>query len=104
MLVGEKEKFLFWSELFRRSLVYNTPIDVYLVSVIMRTNIVLDDELVKEATMLTGISTKRELIDIALRELIRCKRKRNLFDLAGKIEFADDFDYKSNRGLRHGTD
>ena len=54
--------------------------------------------------MLTGVSTKRELIDIALRELIRSKRKKNLFDLAGKIEFADDFDYKSNRGLRHGTD
>ena len=63
----------------------------------MRTNIVLDDELVKEATMLTGVSTKRELIDIALRELIRSKRKKNLFDLAGKIEFADDFDYKSSR-------
>jgi len=53
----------------------------------MRTNIVLDDELVR-----------------ALRELIRCKRKKNLFDLAGKIEFADDYDYKSSRGLRHGTD
>lgn len=70
----------------------------------MRTNIVLDDELVKEATMLTGVTTKRELIDIALRELIRCKRKKNMFDLAGKIEFADDFDYKSSRGLRNGTD
>ena len=36
--------------------------------------------------MLTGITTKRELVDVALRELIRIKRKKNLFDLAGQIE------------------
>ena len=51
----------------------------------MRTNIVLDDELVKEATMLTGVSTKRELIDIALRELIRCRRKKIYLTLQGKL-------------------
>ncbi len=31
----------------------------------MRTNIVLDDDLVREATMLTGITTKRELVEVA---------------------------------------
>ena len=66
----------------------------------MRTNIVLNDDLVKEATMLTGISTKRELVDVALRELIHSKKKKNLFDLAGKIDFSKDYDYKSARGLR----
>ena len=70
----------------------------------MRTNIVLDEKLVTEATMLTGITTKRELVDVALRELIRIKRKKNLFDLAGQIEFADDYDYKVNRKLRYGAD
>lgn len=70
----------------------------------MRTNIVLNDELVREATALTGITTKRELVEIALRELIRVKRKKNMFDLTGQIDFADDYDYKASRGLRDGTD
>ena len=66
----------------------------------MRTNIVLNDDLVQEATMLTGITTKRELVEVALRELIHSKKKKNLFDLAGQIDFSDDYDYKSNRELR----
>lgn len=70
----------------------------------MRTNIVLNAELVKEAIQLTGVSTKRELVDMALRELIRSKRKKNLFDLAGEINLADGYDYKDGRELRHGTD
>jgi Arc/MetJ family transcription regulator len=41
---------------------------------------------------MTGVSTKRELIDLALRGLIRSRRKKDLFDLAGKIQFADDYD------------
>lgn len=74
----------------------------------MRTNIVLDDELVREATMLTGVSTKRELVDMALRELIYNKKKKNMFDLANQFEF-NNFDYKASRDLRtypekHGTD
>jgi len=66
----------------------------------MRTNIVLNDDLVQEATMLTGITTKRELVEVALRELIHSKKKKNLFDLAGQIDFSDDYDYKSTRELR----
>lgn len=70
----------------------------------MRTNIVLNDDLVREATMLTGISTKRELVEVALRELIHSKKKKSLFDLANQIEFTDDYDYKSNRTLRAVAD
>lgn len=40
----------------------------------MRTNIVLDDTLTTEAFALTGLKTKRELIDLALRELIQIKK------------------------------
>ena len=70
----------------------------------MRTNIVLDENLVHEATKLTGVRTKRELIDLALRELIRSRRKKNLFDLSGKIQFTDDFDHKQLPELRHDFD
>lgn len=70
----------------------------------MRTNIVLDDELVREAVKLTGVTTKRELVDMALRELIRKERRKDMFELAGQIEFAEDYDHKQARKLRHGTD
>lgn len=54
----------------------------------MRTNVVLDEDLVEEATRLTGIRTKRELLREALRVLIAAKRRKSLLDLRGKIEFA----------------
>ncbi|NOU20555.1 MAG: hypothetical protein HOO93_01980 [Methyloglobulus sp.] len=44
------------------------------------------------------------MIDLALRELIRSRRKKNLFDLAGKIQFADDYDHKQLLELRHDSD
>jgi len=50
----------------------------------MRTNIVLNDDLVREAIMLTGITTKRELVEVALRELFAAKRKRTFLTLQGK--------------------
>lgn len=70
----------------------------------MRTNIVMDDELVAEAFALTGLRTKRELVHLALRELVRQRSKRSLFDLAGKIQFRADFDHKETRRLRDGPD
>ncbi len=66
----------------------------------MRTNIVLDDDLVNEAFQLTNARTKRELVHLALEELIRVRRKRNLAELAGRIELRDDFDHKAMRDVR----
>ncbi len=69
----------------------------------MRTNIVLDDDLVQEAFSLTGVRTKRELVNMALKELVRRYRKRDLTDLAGRIRLRDDFDHKAMRRTRHGS-
>jgi Arc/MetJ family transcription regulator len=63
----------------------------------MRTNIVLDDSLVKEALKYTRAKTKRELIHQALEEFVKSRRRLNLLDLVGKIEFAEGYDYKSLR-------
>ena len=63
----------------------------------MRTNIVLDDRLVKEALRLAGIKTKRALVDQALREFVENRKRHNLLDLAGKVKFSKDYDYKSLR-------
>ncbi len=66
----------------------------------MRTNVVLDEDLVTEAFTLTDVRTKRELIDLALRELVRTRRKKDLTELAGKIQLRDDYDHKALRALR----
>jgi len=63
----------------------------------MRTNIVIDDNLVKEALKLSGVKTKKELIHLALKEFVENKRRLNLLDLEGKIEFAEGYDYKKLR-------
>jgi len=70
----------------------------------MRTNIVLDDALVEQAFALTGVRTKRELVHLALRELIHNRRKKSLFDLAGKVKLHGNFDHKALRQLRDGSD
>ena len=40
----------------------------------------------------------------AKRELVRQRQKKNLFDLAGKVELRPDFDHKEMRRLRGGSD
>ena len=70
----------------------------------MRTNIDLEDNLVEEAFSLTGLRTKKELVHLALRELIISRKKKNLFDLSGQIQFSEDFDHKSLRKMNVDTD
>ena len=70
----------------------------------MRTNIVIDDDLMDEATRLTGIRTKKELVDLALKELVKNRKKKDLFQLTGQLEFNEDFDYKAVRAMRDDSD
>jgi Arc/MetJ family transcription regulator len=64
----------------------------------MRTNVVLDDELVNEAFSYSQtIHTKKGLIETALREYVDNRKRPNLNDLVGKVKFRDDYDYKSLR-------
>ncbi len=65
----------------------------------MRTNIVLDDKLVEEAMKLSNATSKKELVSRALQEFVSTRKRLNLLDLDGKIEFEKDYDYK---GLREG--
>jgi Arc/MetJ family transcription regulator len=49
-----------------------------------RTNIILDDNIVEEAKELTSFKTKREVIDFALRELIKQLRRKKLLTMRHK--------------------
>ena len=63
----------------------------------MRTNIVLDDDLVAEAARLTGIKTKKDLVHEALRTLIQVRKRKSLLDLQGQISFSPDYDHEELR-------
>jgi len=63
----------------------------------MRTNIVLDDRLVKEALKLSRVKTKKEVVNQALKEFVENRKRLNLMDLFGKIEFAKNYNYKALR-------
>ena len=66
----------------------------------MRTNVVIDDELINEAIRLSGLKTKKDVISIALHELVATRKRRNLLEIEGKIMFRDDYDYKAMRENR----
>lgn len=63
----------------------------------MRTNIDIEEELLKEAFKFTDIKTKKDLINLALKEFIETHKKKNLMKLKGKIKFCKGYDYKDMR-------
>jgi len=66
----------------------------------MRTNIVIDDQLLDEAFSVSTARTKKDLIHEALRTLVRLKKRKDLTELAGLINFHDTYDHKSLRKTR----
>ncbi len=64
----------------------------------------LDESLLNEALQLTNLTTQEELINLALTELVKSRRKKNLLDLAGQIQLTQDFDHKALRETRHVAD
>lgn len=63
----------------------------------MRTNIMIDDALMKEAQTLSGIKTKRDVVQKALEEYVRNLKKHDLREIRGKVLFADGYDYRKAR-------
>jgi len=63
----------------------------------MRTNIVLDDDLIKEAFAYSKVKTKKALIHLALKEFIDLHRRKDLREIRGKVKFQKDYNYKELR-------
>jgi Arc/MetJ family transcription regulator len=57
---------------------------------VKRTNVVLDEKVVGQAKKLTGIKATRQLVDYALRELLRHRRQRDILKLRGNVEWEGD--------------
>ena len=58
----------------------------------MRTNIVIDDKLMKAALRATGARTKREAVELGLRTLVRLKKQEDIRRFRGKLEWRGDLD------------
>jgi Arc/MetJ family transcription regulator len=66
----------------------------------MRTNIDLDDDLLEEARRLSGLRTKKAVVDNALETFIRCARERDALAMFGKLEWVGDLE-ASREGRVH---
>lgn len=58
----------------------------------MRTNIEIDDDVLREVRRLTGAKTKREAVDLALRELVARYRRLDILKVRGKVRWEGDLD------------
>lgn len=58
----------------------------------MRTNIVLDEQLVKQCLEVTGLKTKRELVEHALKKLLKTHRQGKIKDYFGKLRWEGDLE------------
>lgn len=64
----------------------------------MRTNVEIDDELMRKALEYSGLPTKKATIEEALRLLIRIAAGRELMSMAGKVEFFEGYDPEEGDG------
>ena len=58
----------------------------------MRTNIVIDDKLMKDALRLTGAKTKREAVELGLQTLVRLNRQAQARQYKGKLKWEGNLD------------
>ena len=58
----------------------------------MRTNIVIDDDLMAKALRATGLRTKREAVELGLKALLRLREQGDIRGLRGKLNWTGDLD------------
>ena len=56
----------------------------------MRTNIVIDDKLMRDTLRVTGLKTKREAVELGLRTLLRLRKQGEIRRLRGKLNWQGD--------------
>ncbi len=58
----------------------------------MRTNIVIDDELMSQVMKLTGLRTKREAVELGLKALLKLKKQESIRNYRGKLDWQGHLD------------
>ena len=64
----------------------------------MRTNIVIDDKLMRETLRLTGLKTKREAVELGLRTLVRLRQQEKVRHFRGKLKWEGDLEVMRTDG------
>jgi len=63
----------------------------------MPTNLSIDDKLLNLALQISGLKTKRETVNLALKEFIEKRKQKEIIEMFGKFEPDPDYDYKKAR-------
>jgi Arc/MetJ family transcription regulator len=58
----------------------------------MRTNIEIDDTLMSDALAMTGVRTKKEAVELALKTLIRLKKQERIKQFKGRLRWEGDLE------------
>lgn len=58
----------------------------------MRTNIVIEDKLMRDALRATGLKTKREAVELGLQTLVRLSKQSEIRQLRGKLDWQGDLE------------
>jgi len=65
-----------------------------------RTNIVIDEKLIKEGLKATGLKTRRALVDYALSDLLRRESQKRILELKGKVHWEGNLSsMRKGRGI-----
>jgi Arc/MetJ family transcription regulator len=63
----------------------------------MATNLAIDLDLLDAALKAGGLKTKRETVNMALKEFIQRRQNADILSMFGKVEYDGDYDYKASR-------
>ncbi len=66
----------------------------------MPTNLAIDEKLLEEALKVSGLKTKKNTVNEALKEFIQRRKQKDIISLFGKIEIDESYDYKRERSRR----
>ena len=63
----------------------------------MATNLSIDTNLLETALKTGGLRTKRDTVNLALKEFIQRRKNADILSLFGTVEYDADYDYKEAR-------
>jgi Arc/MetJ family transcription regulator len=66
----------------------------------MATNLAIDDSLLVEAQGISGLKTKKDTVNLALKEFIQRRKQAEIIGLFGNIEYVEHYNYKKMRSRK----
>jgi Arc/MetJ family transcription regulator len=63
----------------------------------MATNLAIDDNLLRQALQIGGLKTKKDTVNLALKEFVDRRKQLDILNIFGKMDPDPDYDYKKGR-------